>query len=148
MIQPIVVGCDFDGTIAEKNYSGIVDTLPEIGKQIGRCLEIITELRAGYPILFVLCTVRSGEVLRDAMSWLWYRNCFMDGYNTQTNLNFIDSTKLMCDYFIDDHNVDWVMAGNTDITPERWEEIREFLIQKAEERLLEYSSQGQSDNNH
>jgi hypothetical protein len=104
----MVIGVDFDGTIVEDKY-------PEIGKEIPFATETLKMLIKNHHRL-ILCTVREGKYLEDAVNWCRERGVEFYAVNrnypeetTENNDHF--SRKLKADVWIDDRNLgglpDW-----------------------------------------
>jgi Predicted hydrolases of the HAD superfamily len=101
----MTIAVDFDGTIVEHEY-------PKIGEPVPFAIEVLKKLKnEGHTL--ILWTVRSGSLLKDAISY-----CESNGLTFYAaNQNYPDekpgecSRKLSVDLFIDDRNLggipDW-----------------------------------------
>lgn len=56
------VALDFDGTVVEHNY-------PRVGKSLPLCVETLKRWQEKYKVGYILSTMRSGEMLEDAINW-------------------------------------------------------------------------------
>lgn len=101
-----IIAVDFDGTIVEHAY-------PRIGKPIPFALDALRRLQSRQGLLLVLWTVRTGELLQEAVDY-----CSRNGVEFYAvNRNFPGEPladaprKLSADMFIDDRNIgglpDW-----------------------------------------
>lgn len=96
-----ILAVDFDGTIAKKEYSGIVDKLPKPEEEVEGALAALKELQEVYTI--ILWTCRDGAELGDALAWLRDRGFTPDAVNKQApGVDFTKSPKVFADYYLDD----------------------------------------------
>ena len=117
------IAVDFDGTIVEHKY-------PSIGRERPFAIDTLLKLQAdGHQL--ILWTVRSGDLLQEALKWCEKRG--LEFWAVNSNLPqgglFTDkpeaSRKIQADIFIDDANVGGL--------PE-WGEIYELVTGKAARR--------------
>ena len=108
----MVIACDFDGTITDKNL------FPQIGEMKEYALEAIHNLQAaGHKI--VLWTCREGYYLDEAKKWLNDNGLDLDFYNYSPYQ--LPSRKIVADVYIDDKNVFMVDDVN-------WHKIEEYIL--------------------
>ena len=108
----MVIACDFDGTITDKNM------FPQIGEPKKYAFEAIRNLQAaGHKC--ILWTCREGYYLDEARKWLNSNGIEMDGYNFSPYQ--LQSRKIVADIYIDDKNV--FMADNVD-----WHKIEKYVL--------------------
>ena len=108
----MVIACDFDGCITEKNI------FPEIGKVREHAFEAIRHFQElGHKC--ILWTCRYDQSLIAAKNWLEENNVKMDAYNE--NIYPLQSRKIVADVYIDDKNV--FMVDNVD-----WYKIEEYVL--------------------
>ena len=103
----MTIAVDFDGTIVEHRY-------PKIGEEIPFATETL-KILAQERHKLILCTVREGELLEEAIEWCRQRGVFFYSVNKdypeeeKSHNGF--SRKLKADLFIDDRNLgglpDW-----------------------------------------
>ena len=117
------IAVDFDGTIVEHKY-------PSIGKERPFAIDTLLRLQAdGHQL--ILWTVRTGELLKDAVDWCAKRGLYFWAVNSNLPPNGLftekagASRKVQADGFIDDANVGGL--------PE-WGDIYEMISGKAAER--------------
>lgn len=113
------IAIDFDGTVVEHRY-------PQIGKERPFACEVLKQLNAdGHKL--ILWTVRSGELLEEALAWCHERGVDFYAVNSNYPVNslFADgkgaSPKVEADIYIDDRN----LGGIPD-----WDEIYEQIVKK------------------
>ena len=108
----MVIACDFDGTITEKNC------FPEIGKIREHAADAIRNFQMnGHQV--VLWTCREGKYLLHAFEWLNKHGIHLQGYNQSTYQ--LQSRKIVADVYIDDKNV--FMVDDVD-----WYKIEEYIL--------------------
>lgn len=106
MKQTKIIAVDFDGTIVEHAY-------PRIGKPIPFALEALRLLQSQERCLLVLWTVRTGELLQEAVEYCAGHGVEFYAVNQNYPGEEVGDTprKLAVDIFIDDRNVgglpDW-----------------------------------------
>ena len=97
------IAVDFDGTIVEHKY-------PSIGKEKPFAVETLKQLAADGNQL-ILWTVRSGDLLHDAVKWCSERGLKFYAVNSNQPEGSLfagrsnGSPKIMADIFIDDSNL-------------------------------------------
>lgn len=117
-MRPLIVGVDFDGTVAEHQY-------PEIGPEAPGAIETLRSLQEmGASI--ILWTMRSGPELDAAVAWLSERGIRLFGVNKNPETDWSTSPKAYCHVYVDDAAlgcplmpstttkrpmVDWSVAG-------------------------------------
>ena len=105
----MIIAADFDGTICEHKY-------PKIGEERPFATEILRQLIAErYKV--VLWTMRTGDLLEEAIKWCEERGVYFYAVNNENSDLFDEkrgaglSCKLNADIFIDDRNIgglpDW-----------------------------------------
>lgn len=109
----MTIAIDFDGTIVEHAY-------PEIGKPIPFAIDTLLQLQKdGHKL--ILWTVRSGQLLQDAIDYCAERGLYFfaenENYKGENQEKGADvSRKLGVDMFIDDRNLgglaDWGVIYN------------------------------------
>ena len=108
----MVIACDFDGTITDRNI------FPEIGEFKEHALEAIQNFQKhGHQV--VMWTCREGKYLDDAKNALFRKGIFLDGFNYSPYQ--LQSRKIVADVYIDDKNV--FMVDNVD-----WYKIEEYIL--------------------
>jgi len=108
----MVIACDFDGTITEKN------SFPEIAKIRKHAAEAIRKFQnAGHTV--VLWTCREGKYLDEARVFLRLNGIELDGFNYSPYQ--LQSRKIVADVYIDDKNV--FMVDDVD-----WYKIEEYIL--------------------
>lgn len=119
----MVIACDFDGTITDKNV------FPQIGEIKDYALEAIHNLQAaGHKI--VLWTCREDYYLDEARKWLNNHGIDLDCYNYSPYQ--LQSRKIVADVYIDDKNV--FMVDDVD-----WRKIEEYILNLANRNTVIYS---------
>lgn len=115
----MIIAVDFDGTIVEHKY-------PSIGKEKPFAVETLRQLSIdGHKL--ILWTVRSGELLKDAVNWCEKRNLHFFAVNSNQPAGSLfehphdKSPKILADIYIDDSN----LGGLPD-----WGEIYNLISQK------------------
>ena len=107
----MIIAVDFDGTICEHKY-------PKIGEERPFATEILRQLIAErYKV--VLWTMRTGDLLEEAIKWCEERGVYFYAVNNENSDLFDEkrgaglSCKLNADIFIDDRNlVAIILAGS------------------------------------
>ena len=90
----MIIGIDFDGTLADHQY-------PEIGVPVPGAVETCLALvAAGHRL--ILWTMRSGETLLEAIDWCGARGIALYGANSNPDQNWSSSPKAYCHLYIDD----------------------------------------------
>lgn len=91
----MIIGIDFDGTCVRHEY-------PQVGKDAGRCVEILSKLvNNGH--LLILFTMRDGKELQDAVDWFTAREIPLYGVNTNPDQHvWTSSPKAYAHLYIDD----------------------------------------------
>lgn len=108
----MVIACDFDGCITDKNI------FPEIGKFKEHSLDtIINFQRHGHKV--ILWTCREGKYLDAAREVLKAYGVELDGYNYSPYQ--LQSRKIVADVYIDDKNV--FMVDDVD-----WYKIEKYVL--------------------
>lgn len=117
------IAIDFDGTIVEHKY-------PSIGKEKPFAVETLKQLSAeGHQL--ILWTVRSGDLLQEAVDWCASRGLHFYAVNSNFPADALftgrsdGSPKIMADVFIDDANLGGL--------PE-WGDIYALITQKSVKR--------------
>lgn len=105
----MIIAVDFDGTVVDHKY-------PSIGKEKPFACETLRQLAADGHRL-ILWTVRSGQLLQDALDWCAERGVSFYAVNSaypHGSLTFSrqeTSPKIEADIYLDDHNLgglpDW-----------------------------------------
>ena len=124
----MIIAVDFDGTIVEQKY-------PSIGKEKPFAVETLRQLSTeGHKI--ILWTVRSGELLKEAIHWCENRNLHFFAVNSNQPAGSLfehthdSSPKIMADIYIDDAN----LGGIPD-----WGEIYQLISRKQLSRRERHS---------
>lgn len=103
----MLIAVDFDGTIVEHKY-------PKIGREIPFATDTLKRLiRDGHRL--ILWTIRSGELLQEAIDWCKERGVEFysvnKDYSDAGDDNSSGSPKVKCDIYVDDRNLgglpDW-----------------------------------------
>jgi len=101
----MIIAVDFDGTIVTHEY-------PRIGKEIPFAIDVLKRLQQEEHHLLILWTVRTGELLEEALRYCKERG--LEFYAANKNYPEEEENeprKLTADMFIDDRNVggllDW-----------------------------------------
>lgn len=90
----MIIALDFDGTVVTHEY-------PKIGKDVGAVPVLEDLVKNGHQI--ILYTMRSGEELRQAVSWFEERNIPLFGVNENpTQKGWTSSPKVYAQLYIDD----------------------------------------------
>lgn len=91
----MIIGIDFDGTLAVHEY-------PEIGVEVPGAIETCKRLEAdGHQL--ILYTMRSGDTLNEALDWCKERGLTFWGINKNpTQHRWTESPKVYCQVYIDD----------------------------------------------
>lgn len=117
------IAIDFDGTIVDHRY-------PSIGKEKPLAVETVKQLIAdGHKV--ILWTVRSGDLLEDAVQWCERKGIQFYAVNNNYPKGGMfdsvkgDSPKVDADLFIDDSN----LGGLPD-----WEDIYDMINNKLQSR--------------
>jgi hypothetical protein len=97
----MIYGIDFDGTIVEEKF-------PEIGKPVKSVFDFIRRIQdTGHK--WILITMREGELLKDALSFLAINGLTPDAVNDNLPERIEkwgnNPRKIYADFYIDDHNV-------------------------------------------
>ena len=97
----MIYGIDFDGTIVKENF-------PAIGEPIKAVVDFIRRVQdTGNK--WILITMREGELLKDALSFLAINGLTPDAVNDNLPERVEkwgnNPRKIYADYYIDDHNV-------------------------------------------
>lgn len=93
-MRPLIVGIDFDGTIAEHQY-------PEIGPAVPGAIETMRALQElGASI--ILWTMRSGPTLDAAVAWIESHGVRLFGVNRNPETDWSTSPKAYCHVYVDD----------------------------------------------
>ena len=119
----MTIAVDFDGTIVEHKY-------PSIGKERPFATETLRQLsQDGHRL--ILWTVRSGELLDEAVEWCAKRGVDFYAVNSNHPADYLfkndpgASPKIIADVFIDDSN----LGGIPD-----WGEIYSIITEKQQNR--------------
>jgi len=99
----MIIAVDFDGTIVTHEY-------PKIGKDIPFAIDVLKRLQQEEQHLLILWTVRTGELLEEALEYCRERG--LEFY--AANKNYPEESdneprKLNADMFIDDRNVNGLL---------------------------------------
>lgn len=90
----MIIALDFDGTVVTHEY-------PQIGKDVGAVPVLEDLVKKGHQI--ILYTMRSGEELRQAVTWFEERNIPLLGVNENpTQKEWTSSPKVYAQLYIDD----------------------------------------------
>lgn len=120
------IAIDFDGTIVEHRY-------PDIGAPVPQALETMKELRAAGHSL-ILCTMRSGEKLADAVRYCMDRGVVFQGINEAPGQKrWTKSPKPFGNIYIDDAALGCplVVPNEEDRRPYvDWKWVKDLLIMK------------------
>ena len=93
-MSAVIVAVDFDGTCVTYEY-------PNVGKEIGAAPILKKMTENGVKI--VLCTMRDGKLLEDAVKWFSDNNIPLYGINkTPGQYKWTTSPKIFANYYIDD----------------------------------------------
>jgi hypothetical protein len=93
----MIIAVDFDGTI-------VTDKYPDIGDPVPLAIESLLVLQKDNKL--ILWTLRSGELVADAVSYLASNGVKLWGINeNHDQYRFSDSHKQHADFYIDDKNV-------------------------------------------
>ena len=94
----MIVCFDFDGTVVTHDY-------PKIGNPVPKALLVLRKLRSAGCDL-VLDTMRSGDELDEAITYLNQAGIQVQGVNTSKDQNkWTTTTKTYGDVYIDDRNI-------------------------------------------
>ena len=91
----MTIAIDFDGTCVTHEY-------PYIGRENEGCVDVLKDLvREGHKL--ILCTMRSGKYLEDAVGWFKERGIPLWGINENpTQSSWTKSPKIYANLYIDD----------------------------------------------
>jgi len=90
----MTICCDFDGTCVEHRY-------PKIGVEVPYAVTILKQIAREHNI--ILCTMRSGKELKDAVQWFMKRDIPLYGVNENpTQSRWTSSPKVYGQLYIDD----------------------------------------------
>lgn len=96
-IIPIAV--DFDGTIVKHKF-------PEIGEEVPFAIDVINVLMEDYNVGWILNTMRTGKLLREAVNWCKEHGIHLYGINRNpTQDEWESSSKTYAQFYVDDSNV-------------------------------------------
>jgi hypothetical protein len=108
MMKNLIIAIDFDGTCVEHDY-------PRIGKDIGAIPILLRIQESGHRIM--LWTMRSGETLKDAVTWFQNNHIRLWGINEnpeQKKSNWSTSHKQYANFYIDDAAVGTPLVMDSD----------------------------------
>lgn len=115
-----IVAVDFDGTCVTNEY-------PRIGKEIGAAPVLKKMTDKG--IKLVLCTMRDGKLLEEAVQWFKDNNIPLYGVNkTPGQYKWTNSPKIFANYYIDDAAIGVPLIfdpGNKPFVD--WEKLKPYL---------------------
>lgn len=95
-MKPLIFAVDFDGTCVTHEY-------PKIGKEIGAAPVLKALTDKGHKI--ILNTMRSGDLLDEAVNWFIDHNIPLYGINKNPDQKkWTDSPKVYANFYIDDAN--------------------------------------------
>lgn len=95
----ITIALDFDCTVIECSY-------PNVGKSLPLCVETLRRWVNDYNVGLILCTMRDGKELEDAIKWFSDNQILLYGIQKHpTQENWTTSPKCHCSACIDDRNV-------------------------------------------
>lgn len=119
----MVIAVDFDGTCVTHEF-------PNIGKDIG-AVPILKELiKKGHKL--ILYTMRSGDLLEEAVNWFAYNGIELYGVNKNPEqYKWTSSPKVFASIYIDDAALGVPLKLDEDRTISRpyvdWNRLRELL---------------------
>lgn len=115
-----IVAIDFDGTCVTNEY-------PKIGKEIGAA-PVLKEMTEN-GIKLVLCTMRDGKLLEEAVQWFRDNNIPLYGINkTPGQYKWTSSPKIFANYYIDDAAIGVPLVFDTNNKPfVDWQKLRIYL---------------------
>jgi len=119
----MVIAVDFDGTCVTYEF-------PNIGKDIG-AVPILKELiKKGHKL--ILYTMRSGDLLEEAVNWFAYNGIELYGVNKNPEqYKWTSSPKVFASIYIDDEALGVPLKLDEDGTISRpyvdWNRLRELL---------------------
>lgn len=118
--MPVIIGIDFDGTLAEHRY-------PEIGAKVPGAVETCRDLiTAGHKL--ILWTMRSGSTLTDAVAWCAAEGIDFYGVNKNPSQDWSDSPKAYCHIYVDDAALGCPLVLRGDDRPfVDWKQVRDFF---------------------
>ena len=95
----ITIALDFDCTVIESSY-------PNVGKSLPLCVDTLRRWIRDYNVGLILCTMRDGKELEDAIKWFNDNHILLYGIQKHpTQETWTTSPKCHCSACIDDRNV-------------------------------------------
>ena len=119
-MSAVIVAVDFDGTCVTYEY-------PNVGKEIGAAPILKKMTENGVKI--VLCTMRDGKLLEDAVKWFSDNNIPLYGINkTPGQYKWTTSPKIFANYYIDDSAIGTPLLLDTNNNGfVDWEKMKPYL---------------------
>lgn len=129
---------DFDGTCVEHAY-------PYVGKDLPHCIETLKRWQEKYKVGYILCTMRSGTLLTEAVDWFKEHGIELFGIQKHpTQEKWTDSPKCHGRWMIDDRNVGQpLMLDSRGVPCVDWEkttEIFEPVLERVYNELTKYNT--------
>lgn len=95
----IPISVDFDSTV-------VISKFPNVGVENGNCVDILKRWIKEFNVGIILCTMRDGKYLEEAVNWFKERDIPLYGIGKHpTQHLWTTSDKCWSIFSIDDHNV-------------------------------------------